>query len=254
MENKRESRKYRTFELYDNGSMLNITDLESNLMEICRLTSLFGHSRNTTIYDDGGGKDRTEFLNKCYAIGYLFSGDYSSMKNIILYNSKDKFRTGKTLFIRRVLTLLSLYNSFKMETIIEGRFSSITSKKYIKELAKKIKEEQRKLIYIDDLNERFSSFIDTMPKELYKVIDSERIKGDISFCDNYVPIIVSCNFAHEFRPGCWEDAYIKCEFSLYDDNDLDHLFWNNGISDYIQDLKFCMDCLDYYKDFNNDIV
>ena len=230
-----ENKKYRTFEIVD--GKIKFTDTSSKFMRFCIGTAYFPEVHKETI----------EFLKRCIVIGYIFSGDFQKRLNVIIHSRIGA--TGKSIFVSGISKLYSLYAMKKGQTIITGR--EYIHPRELNLLVRNIEKTCPSFIHIDDMRVDFN----------YKSVLEETNKSN-----SFIPVIITTTYRPEKIVGFTDSSNMRrfytCEFGDYY-NEYHYLTEFRGglfddeyhtTQDYIQDIKFCMDCLDYYKDFNNDIV
>lgn len=249
-----ENKKYRTFEIVD--GKIKITNAISKFMRFVSSTCYFADKE----------KEEREFIKRCEVIGYLFSGNYSSRMNVLIFNGNSSAGNGKSLFVKGIGKLLDLYkgfNNYNGYMNVAGRDNSIN--KRIDMFKKTIEKLKPSFIHIDDMF-KFFDFVNLIAEvNNYSVSIRHKNEADNYPVVNFIPLIITTNIyiidIPEFGQESTHRRFYTLHFgSYYVYNCVTgefgkELFENDySTEEYIQDLIFCMDCLDFYNDLNADNV
>lgn len=242
-----ENKKYRTFEIVD--GKIKFTDTSSKFMSLCMDTCFSGNGE--------GEYYEVEFLKLCNIIGYLFSLDYSRRKSILLYHERYYYNNLELELLNAVSKLLSLYQNTKDNYCvirIDGRDKTNLRSKNFSDLILVIKERKPSFVHIHDMDYEFD-FLEFITQMYQIEISLKDMQQEEHFA---CPIIISyqddIKTLPEFKNLSTQRRFYTFKFSDYEPNyHINNTLFGDNYTpkDYIQDLKFCMDCLDFYKDFNS---
>lgn len=242
-----ENKKYRTFEIVD--GKIKFTDTSSKFMGLCMDTCFSGNGE--------GEYYEAEFLKLCNIIGYLFSLDYSRRKSILLYHERYYYNNLELVLLNAVSKLLSLYQNTKdyyCVMQIDGRDKTNLRSKNFSDLILVIKERKPSFVHIHDMDYEFD-FLEFITQMYQIEISLKDMQQEEHFA---CPIIISYHddikTLPEFKNISTQRRFYTFKFSDYEPNyHINNTLFGDNYTpkDYIQDIKFCMDCLDFYKDFNS---
>lgn len=233
-----ENKKYRTFEIVDGE--IKLIKLDSNFQKFCIGTANFSGDAY---------KERIELLKRFQVIGYFFSCDYSKKINVLIFNDKNIGGTGKSLFVNGISNLLHFYTIRNRSRCFKGR-DKFSAKDIESLVLDRIYEREPSFVHLDDMVRYF----DYIPF----INEINSISTDLG----YLPVVITTNNNPEDIPNFYDSGinFIKCEFGpCFAGTDVSEeiceLFGKHySTIDYIQDIVFCLDCLDFYNDLNADNV